>query len=217
MNLLSITGEGREADESSFTPIKDLSIPYHLFSMIDICDTTKEITLEERVIVYYKYDNHPVNCVKIFRSAYRAKPFGFRYPLFPIEYLSFFNCIKFNLLRFRLLQFNLFNSTGKPGRTDSITLYDGDIYNITAKRIGHLEANSLDEKKLFRTQGPSLSIRLFANGASNVHGFIAEVVTLPISAIGFSKENYYVTRIWYIDVILFFLYIYTYFFSLFRS
>ncbi|XP_043526927.1 protein bark beetle [Frieseomelitta varia] len=165
VNVLSITGEGREADESSFTPIKDLNIPYHLFSMIDICDTTKEITLEERVIVYYKYDNHPVNCVKIFRSAYRAKPFGFR-----------------------LLQFNLFNNTGKPGRTDSITLYDGDIYNITAKSIGHLEANSVDEKKLFRTQGPSLSVRLFANGASNVHGFIAEVVTLPISAIGFNRD-----------------------------
>lgn len=165
VNILSITGEGREADESSFTPIKDLSIPYHLFSMIDICDTTKEIILEERVIVYYKYDNHPVNCVKIFRSAYRAKLFGFR-----------------------LLQFNLFNSTAKPGRTDTITLYDGDIYNISAKSIGHLEANSINEKKLFRTQGPSLSIRLFANGASNVHGFIAEVVTLPISAIGFNRD-----------------------------
>ena len=86
VNVLSITGEGREADESSFTPIKDLNIPYHLFSMIDICDTTKEITLEERVVVYYKYDNHPVNCVKIFRSAYRAKPFGFRYRLSLMEY-----------------------------------------------------------------------------------------------------------------------------------
>lgn len=85
VNILSITGEGREADESSFTPIKDLNIPYHLFSMIDICDTTKEITLEERVIVYYKYDNHPVNCVKIFRSAYRAKPFGFRFAIFQRE------------------------------------------------------------------------------------------------------------------------------------
>ncbi|XP_015436907.1 PREDICTED: protein bark beetle [Dufourea novaeangliae] len=165
VNVLSITGEGREADESSFTPIKDLNIPYHLFSMIDICDTTKEITLEERVIVYYKYDNHPVNCVKIFRSAYKAKPFGFR-----------------------LLQFNLFNSTGKPGRVDSITLYDGDIYNVTAKSIGRLEANSPDEKKLFKTQEPSLSVSLFANGASSVHGFIAEVVTLPISAIGFNRD-----------------------------
>ncbi|XP_043270872.1 protein bark beetle isoform X2 [Venturia canescens] len=165
VNILSITGEGREAEESSFTPIKDLNIPYHLFSMVDICDTSKEITLEERILVYYKYDNNPVNCVKIFRSAYRAKPFGFR-----------------------LLQFNLYNSTNKPGRADAITLYDGDVYNVTAKRIGHLEFDSPDEKKLFKTLGPSLSVKLFANGASNVHGFIAEVVTLPISAIGFNRD-----------------------------
>lgn len=78
VNVLSLTGEGREADESSFSPLKDLNVPYHLFSMVDICDTAKEITIEERVIVYYKYDNYPVNCVKIFRSAYRTKPFGFR-------------------------------------------------------------------------------------------------------------------------------------------
>lgn len=86
VNILSLTGEGRESDESTFTPIKDLNVPYHLFSMVDICDTAKEITIEERVIVYYKYDNYPVNCVKIFRSAYRAKPFGFRYVQ------NFFSC-----------------------------------------------------------------------------------------------------------------------------
>ncbi|KAK2577430.1 hypothetical protein KPH14_003537 [Odynerus spinipes] len=165
INMLSLTGEGREADESSFTPIKDLNEPYHLFSMIDICDTAKEIIIEERVIIYYKYDNHPVNCVKIFRSPYRAKPFGFR-----------------------LLQFNLFNSTGKPGRADGITLYDGDIYNVTAKIIGHLEVDSPHEKKFFKTREPSLSVRLFANGASSTHGFIAEIVTLPISAIGFNRD-----------------------------
>ena len=112
------------------------------------------------------------------------KPFGFRFVYFRRQsrrYIHDRSCT------FRLLQFNLFNSTGKPGRADSITLYDGDIYNVTAKSLGDLEANSPDEKKLFKTQGPSLSIRLFANGASNAHGFIAEVVTLPISAIGFSK------------------------------
>jgi len=86
------------------------------------------------------------------------------------------------------LQFNLFNSTGKPGRPDSIILYDGDIYNITSKKIGHLEINTPDEKKFFKTQEPSLSIRFFASGASSVHGFIAEIVTLPISAIGFSTS-----------------------------
>ncbi|KAK0090170.1 hypothetical protein PV325_002595 [Microctonus aethiopoides] len=165
VSIISLTGEGREADESSFSSLKDLNIPYNLFSMVDICDTAKEIIIEERVLIYYKYDNNPVNCVKIFRSAYRAKPFGFR-----------------------LLQFNLFNSTGKPGRADGITLYDGEIYNGTAKKIGHLEFNSLYEKKLFKTEGPCISIRLFANGASNIHGFIAEVVTLPISAIGFNRD-----------------------------
>lgn len=165
VNLLSLTGEGREADESSFAPLKEINIPYHLFSMVDICDTTKEVEIEERILIYYKYDNNPVNCVKIFRSTYRAKPIGFR-----------------------LLQFNLFNSTGKPGRPDEITLYDGDVYNVTAKKIGQLEFNSKHEKKLFKTDGPSLSVKLFAHGASGVHGFIAEIVTLPISAIGFNRD-----------------------------
>nr|XP_022906031.1 protein bark beetle isoform X1 [Onthophagus taurus] len=165
LNILSITGEGRESDESSFAPIKDLNIPYHLFGLVDICDTTKEIIVEERVLVYYKYDNHPVNCVKIFRSAYNIKPFGFR-----------------------LLQFNLFNSTNKYGIPDFIQLYNGDIYNVTSTVIGRLTTDSQVEKKLFKTQLPSLSIKLFANGASSSHGFIAEVVTLPISAIGFNRD-----------------------------
>jgi hypothetical protein len=78
ISAVSLTGEGRESSESSFTPLRVIHIPYHIFSMIDICDTTKLITLEERVLIYYKYDNNPVNCVKIFNSVYRTKPFGFR-------------------------------------------------------------------------------------------------------------------------------------------
>jgi len=88
---------------------------------------------------------------------------------------------------FRLLQFNLFNSTNKPGEPDSITLYDGDIYNVTSTIIAKIEFGSHNERRLFRTKGPSLSVKLFATGASSYHGFIAEIVTLPISAIGFSK------------------------------
>lgn len=90
----------------------------------------------------------------------------------------------------RLLQFNLFNSTNKPGKPDSITLFDGDIYNITSTKIADILVGSNNEKHLFKTMGPSLSVKLFANGASNIHGFIAEIVTLPISAIGFSKCNF---------------------------
>ncbi|XP_013178489.1 PREDICTED: uncharacterized protein LOC106125730 isoform X1 [Papilio xuthus] len=165
ISAISLTGEGRESEESSFTPLKDLNLPYHLFSVIDICDSSKVITVEERVLLYYKYDNNPVNCVKIFKSMFRVKPFGFR-----------------------LLQFNLFNHTLNYGKRDSLSLYDGDIYNITAPLIGYLEHGSPDEKKLFRTEGASLSVKLFANGASSVHGFIAEVVTLPISAIGLNRD-----------------------------
>ncbi|XP_045768313.1 protein bark beetle isoform X2 [Maniola jurtina] len=165
VSAISLNGEGRESEESSFTPLRDLNLPYHLFSLIDICDSSKVITVEERVLIYYKYDNNPVNCVKIFKSMFRVKPFGFR-----------------------LLQFNLFNHTLNYGKRDSITLYDGDIYNITAPQIGYLENGSPDEKKLFRTESASLSVKLFANGASAVHGFIAEIVTLPISAIGISRD-----------------------------
>jgi len=78
ISAVSLTGEGRESSESSFTPLRVIHIPYHIFSMIDICDTTKLITVEERVLIYYKYDNNPVNCVKIFNSVYHTKPFGFR-------------------------------------------------------------------------------------------------------------------------------------------
>lgn len=169
INAVSLTGEGRDSDESSFAPLKALDLPYHLFSLVDICDTAKEITLEERVIVYYKYDNNPVNCVKIFKSAYRVKPIGFR-----------------------LLQSNLFNHSKEYGRRDSIHLFDGDIYNLTSKFIGGVEAESDNEKQMFRTTGPILSVRLIASGAPGRHGFFAEVVTLPISAIGFSKYIKYI-------------------------
>lgn len=164
INTLSLTGEGRESHESSFTPLKNLNMPYNLFSLVDICDTHKEIRIEERILLYYKYDNHPVNCIKIFKSAYNIKPLGFR-----------------------LLQFNLFNSSQKYGIPDLISLHDGDIYNITSKLIDRITMSSRNEKQLFTTKLPSLSVKLFANGASSNHGFIAEVVTLPISAIGFSK------------------------------
>ncbi|KAL9707408.1 hypothetical protein quinque_010926 [Culex quinquefasciatus] len=165
INGISLTGEGRESHESSYSPLKDLDLPYNLFSMIDICDTNKEITLEERVLVYYKYDNNPVNCVKIFKSAYRVKPLGFR-----------------------LLQSNLFNHSKEYGRRDMIQLLDGDIYNVSAKVIGVVDADSDNQKRLFKTEEPALSVRLIASGAPARHGFIAEVVTLPISALGFNRD-----------------------------
>ncbi|XP_019892680.2 protein bark beetle isoform X1 [Musca domestica] len=165
INILSLTGEGRESDESSFTPLKKLDLPYKLFSMIDICDPQKTITVEERVLLYYKYDNNPVNCVKMFTSAYRAKPLGFR-----------------------LLQSNLFNHSKLYGRMDSIRLYDGDVYNVTSLFMGQIESDTNNQKSFFKTEGPTLSVHLMASGAPEYHGFIAEVVTVPISTIGINRD-----------------------------
>lgn len=78
MNIASLTGEGRESEESSFSPLKEVLLPYRSFSLVDMCDPAKEIAVQERLILYYVYDNAPVNCVKLFYSAYMIKPFGFR-------------------------------------------------------------------------------------------------------------------------------------------
>ncbi|XP_017468955.1 PREDICTED: protein bark beetle isoform X2 [Rhagoletis zephyria] len=161
INILSLTGEGRESDESSFTPLKDLDIPNKLFSLVDICDPQKVLTVEERMLVYYKYDNNAVNCVKIFTSLYRAKPIGFR-----------------------LLQSNLFNHSKEYGRMDVIRLFDGDIYNVTAHFLGKIEWDSGNQRKFFKTESPTLSLQLIASGAPEYHGFIAEIVTVPISSLG---------------------------------
>ncbi|XP_075153568.1 C-type lectin domain-containing protein bark beetle isoform X2 [Haematobia irritans] len=165
INILSLTGEGRESDESSFTPLKKLDIPYRLFSMIDICDPQKSIVIEERVLLYYKYHNNPVNCVKMFTSAFRAKPLGFR-----------------------LLQSNLFNHSKLYGRMDSLRLWDGDVYNVTSLFMGQIESDTQNQKSFFKTQGPTLSVHLMASGAPEYHGFIAEVVTVPISTIGINRD-----------------------------
>ncbi|EDW76452.2 uncharacterized protein Dwil_GK14651 [Drosophila willistoni] len=161
ISIVSLTGEGRDSDESSFTPLKSLDLPYKVFSLVDICDPQKVLTIEERMLIYYKYDNNPVNCVKIFTSAYRAKPIGFR-----------------------LLQSNLFNHSKLYGRTDFIKLYDGDIYNVTATYLGKIESDTDNQRSFFKTKGPTMSLQLVASGAPETHGFIAEVVTVPISTLG---------------------------------
>ncbi|XP_054261454.1 protein bark beetle-like isoform X2 [Macrosteles quadrilineatus] len=160
VTIASLTGEGRESGESSFTPARHLYLPSHIFGLVDVCDPAKEIIVQERVVLYYKYDNKPVSCVKIFYSAYRVKPFGFR-----------------------LLQLNMLNST------DSISIYDGDIYNKpTLELVAEITSDSPLEKRFLTTKGPSLSVRVVASGASETYGFMAEIVTTPISAIGFNRD-----------------------------
>ncbi|XP_069940275.1 protein bark beetle isoform X3 [Cherax quadricarinatus] len=165
VTLMGLTGETRESEESSFFPLSQLRLPYHMFGMVDICDSTKELKIEERIFVYYKYDNRPVDCIKIFSSVFNVKNFGFR-----------------------LLQFNLYNSTLDPVARDRIVLYDGDIYNYTTVEFAEIHVNSGNHMRFFKTEGTSLSVELHVTGASGDLGFVAEIVTLPISDLGINRN-----------------------------
>ena len=161
-----LTGEIRDAENSAFVPVKEIPLPYNTFGMIDICDPHKEIIIEERILLYYKYDNNPVDCVKIFASVYDVKPIGFR-----------------------LLQYNFVNSSGEPWIPDHLTLYDGDIYNYTTKPLTTIKVDgkNLENKLWSSTKNNALSIKFHATGARNSLGFVAEVVTLPISFVGIDR------------------------------
>ena len=162
-----LTGEVREADLSAFVPLEKVPVPYNIFGLIDICDPQKEIVIEERVLLYYKYDNNPVDCVKIFSSTYDVKPVGFR-----------------------MLHYNFVNSSGEPWIPDHLTLYDGDLYNRTSPEIVTIKVDgSEDERRLHKTtKSHAMSIKFHATGAREHLGFFAEVVTLPISVVGIDRD-----------------------------
>ena len=135
--------------------------------MVDICDPNKIIVVEERILVYYKYDNNPVDCVKIFASVYDVKPIGFR-----------------------ILQYNFVNSSGDPWTPDHLTLYDGDIYNRTVTPMVKIkvDGNYLERKLWSSSKNNALSVKFHATGARKALGFVAEVVTLPISFVGIDRH-----------------------------
>lgn len=166
ISVLMLNGETRDADLSAFSPLRFArGLAYNTFGILDACDPGKQVLVEERVLIYYKYDNRPADCVKIFTSRYGVKTFGFR-----------------------LLQLNLGNSTSQPWEPDAITLYDGDIYNITSSLIAQITSETTGparENWLYRSKKPSLSLKLHSSGADSSYGFVAEVITLPVAAIGF--------------------------------
>ncbi|GBP08366.1 Protein bark beetle, partial [Eumeta japonica] len=86
-------------------------------------------------------------------------------------------------------QSNLFNHSKLYGRMDSIRLYDGDVYNVTSLFMDQIESDTPNQKSFFKTKGPTLSVHLMASGAPEYHGFIAEVVTVPISTIGQYRDS----------------------------
>lgn len=161
INVLSLTGESTsEPSKLGYDPLKSVDISYGIFGMVDVCDTNKEMIIEDRILLYYKYDNQPVDCVKIFSSRHYGKQIGFR-----------------------LLQFNLFNGTKYSAQPDNIKIYDGDVFNDTSPFMGEIGWHSGNETAnwFYVSSYDTLSVVLHTIGGSENHGFIAEVITVPVS------------------------------------
>lgn len=84
------------------------------------------------------------------------------------------------LLYYRLLQLNLAHEN------DYISLYDGILYNKTSEIVRLVKSSKSHRRRFIKSTFDSISLKVVAHAASSrIYGFIAEIVTLPIAAIGF--------------------------------
>lgn len=162
LNLLLLGASSSESNRVPYQPLGDgpsFTVPYNAFSLVDICDARKELRVGEKVVVYYKYDNRPVDCVKIFTSANPLKRIGLRFLQLNLwstfvepegksntrkdDYLqgSKFIHQSEDIFHNRLhgyreasphayIDMSLLNSM-----SDSILIWDGDIFNETTRRL----------------------------------------------------------------------------------
>lgn len=176
INFVTLNGQTSTAERLNYIPLGPVDIPYNVFGLVDICDNNKAFPVDGKVLLYYKYDNRPVECIKIFTSKSRLS----------------------QKVGFRILQFNLFNSTEFTPHPDSISIFDGDVFNSTVKKIGHMSVGtdskeSMAQTTFYRSQGITLSVKLHATGASGLNGFIAEVVTIPLQTITARDSKHNIT------------------------
>ncbi|GFY53687.1 protein bark beetle [Trichonephila inaurata madagascariensis] len=163
INFLSLTGESSgdiDVKKLGYDPLRKVDMSYGIFGMVDMCDSNKQMEIENRVLLYYKYDNQPVDCVKIFSSRHYGKQIGFR-----------------------LLQYNLFDGAKYAAQPDSIKIFDGDVFNVTSPELSTIGwyLGTENITKFYVSSDITLSVILHTIGGSGDYGFIAEVVTLPIS------------------------------------
>ncbi|XP_029656084.1 protein bark beetle-like isoform X1 [Octopus sinensis] len=159
INILVLNGDSKN-EMASFLPLVQSTIPYFLFGVVEMCLLEKEIILETKMLIYYKYSSNAIDCVKSIKSKYRDKQ-----------------------LALRFLQMNLFS---EDFMRNVIEIFDGDFGN--EQKIGEIMKNSTSEtvEELYRTskEPHTLTLHIHASVASRDYGFIAEVVTLPQSSTG---------------------------------
>lgn len=160
INFLILNGESRNADLSSFRPLTVNTVPYFMSGLVDICKMEKELTVKNRLIIYYKYSELLVDCVKIIRSEN------------PLRKVSL-----------RLLQFNLYYD---EFYRNMLEIYDGNTVT-EQNRIGVLEAHSKEEATGTRylSKSDTIGVHIHASNAYEDYGFIAEITTSPLSDLAY--------------------------------
>lgn len=67
VNILVLNGES-SMQRSSFQPFGPNTMPYSVHGLVDMCRLEKDIQVETRLILFYKYGPYTRDCVKIIRS-----------------------------------------------------------------------------------------------------------------------------------------------------
>uniref|UniRef100_T1J608 SRCR domain-containing protein n=1 Tax=Strigamia maritima TaxID=126957 RepID=T1J608_STRMM len=157
VNVLDFRSDSRENKFPLNLPLKPLHLPSELFGMADICNADKVIPIKDRILIYYKYRPHPSTCIKVFTG---------------VQHLGF-----------RLLHFNMFKNYGKD--IDFVRVFDGDISSEDKEELKMLRGELKEGRVIIKSESSKLSVQVVANAASEVHGFVAEIFSVPPISITF--------------------------------
>ncbi|VDP02386.1 unnamed protein product [Heligmosomoides polygyrus] len=166
LNMVNVTNNGgvgisittasiQAGNANEETPFQPLTIPYYTQGMVDICAADKMLQIGNRVLVYYKYDSFPVDCVKIFSSPGRK-------------------------VAFRFLQVNLYSSPADLGRSDALRVYASIAFlPVTLLAEYRIDRDSTPFSKA--VSADVLALHLRGTAADGEYGFIAEISSIPSS------------------------------------
>lgn len=165
VNMLILNGESRDIDMSSFTPLKLNTVPYNIHGLVDICKMEKEISIDNRLIVFYKYSETALDCVKIVSSRNSQRRVSLRF------------------LQFHMYHDDFYRNT--------IEIFDGRNVSVMTE-MGELTYNSsrYDISRRYLSSGDAISIHIHASPSFGEYGFIAEVVAYPLSGLTYPDSSF---------------------------
>lgn len=165
VNIIVLNGDSQDNQYSAFDPLVINTVPYQLYGLVDICRMEKNIIINRRLILYYKYSETAVDCVKQIKSLHSERK-----------------------IVLRLLQFNLYND---DFYRNSLEIFDGQSAS-RVNLIAELSANSsriFDVRRRYLTTTDTMSVHIHASESYDSYGFIAEVVTIPLSGLTYPGKN----------------------------